>query len=95
MILSATPNDILEYVLYKKYITIKRDVYRGFCIHYHSSNLGFNDGSPGATPSATTQSSNTHAAQYTLPITEVYRPNEWRECQLLASQSFHILLYMS
>jgi hypothetical protein len=77
MILSATSIDRLASVVHENYVTMKRAIYRGFCIHCHNSNSGFNNGSPGATPSATTQSSNTHATRYTLPITEVCGPNEW------------------
>jgi hypothetical protein len=70
MILSATSSDRLASMVNENYVTAKRVIYRGFCIHCHNSNSGFNDGSPGATPSATMQSSNTHATRYTLPITK-------------------------
>jgi hypothetical protein len=80
VILSAASNDRLASVVNENYVTAKRTVYKGFCIRCHNSNSRFNDGSPRATPPTTAQSSNTHAAQYTLPITEICGPNEWREC---------------
>jgi len=43
VILSLASNDRSTSVVNENYVVMKRDIYRGFCIHYHNSNLGFND----------------------------------------------------